>query len=111
MRKRRADSSVKAAVEAYLDGVRLEGAQKPLGALAVVLAESLGAAPGYARGKLARELRELLTVLDAQGGQGVGVGGAAGGAAGGERAARAAAGMGGRCLAGRSSASSSRRIR
>jgi hypothetical protein len=53
-------------VEAYLDGVRLEGAQKPLGALAVVLAESLEAAPEYARGRLARELRELLVNLDEQ---------------------------------------------
>jgi hypothetical protein len=61
---RKKPDSVKAAVEAYLDGVRLEGAQKPLGALAIVLAESLENAPEYAKGKLARELRELLVDLD-----------------------------------------------
>jgi hypothetical protein len=34
--------------------------------LAVLLAESLEVAPPYARGKLARELRELLVNLDEQ---------------------------------------------
>jgi hypothetical protein len=57
MRKRKADSSVNAEVSAYVDGLALEGAQKPLATVAVLLAESLEAAPGYARARLARELR------------------------------------------------------
>jgi hypothetical protein len=64
--KRKADGSVKQAVSGYLDGLSLEGAGKPLAAVAVLLAESLEAAPEYARGRLARELRELLVNLDEQ---------------------------------------------
>ena len=38
----------------------------PLAATALLLAESLEAAPEYARARLARELRDLLTELDAK---------------------------------------------
>jgi hypothetical protein len=62
--KRKADSSVKQAVAGYMAELSLDGAGKPLAAIAVVLAKSLEAAPEYARGRLARELRELLTDLD-----------------------------------------------
>jgi hypothetical protein len=64
--KRKADSSVKQAVAGYMAELSLDGAGKPLAAIAVVLAKSLEAAPEYARGRLARELRELLTDLDEQ---------------------------------------------
>jgi hypothetical protein len=64
--KRKADSSVKAAVQGYMAELTLVGAGKPLAAIAVLLAESLEAAPEYARGRLARELRELLVNLDEQ---------------------------------------------
>jgi hypothetical protein len=66
MGKRKADSSVKQAVAGYMSELTLVGAGKPLAALAVLLAESLEVAPPYARGKLARELRELLVNLDEQ---------------------------------------------
>jgi hypothetical protein len=56
---------VKVATAAYLAELRLEGAQKPLASLAMVLAESLEAAPEYARARLAKELRDLLTDLEA----------------------------------------------
>jgi hypothetical protein len=65
--KRKADnSSVKEAVAGYMAELTLVGAGKPLAAIAVLLAESLEAAPEYARGRLARELRELLVNLDEQ---------------------------------------------
>jgi hypothetical protein len=64
--RRKADSSVKAAVAGYMAELSLVGAGKPLAAIAVLLAESLEAAPEYARGRLAKELRELLVNLDEQ---------------------------------------------
>jgi hypothetical protein len=64
--KRKPDSSVKQAVAGYMAELTLVGAGKPLAAIAVLLAESLEAAPEYARGRLARELRELLVNLDEQ---------------------------------------------
>jgi hypothetical protein len=66
LEQEKADSSVKAAVAGYMVELALDGAGKPLAALAVLLAESLEVAPPYARGKLARELRELLVNLDEQ---------------------------------------------
>jgi hypothetical protein len=63
---KRADSGVTGAVEAYLGGLSLDGAQKPLASVAWLLAESLEAAPPYARARLARELHDLLTELEAR---------------------------------------------
>jgi hypothetical protein len=57
---------VVAAVEAYLGGLCLDGAQRPLASVARLLAESLEAAPPYARARLARELHDLLTELEAE---------------------------------------------
>jgi signal transduction histidine kinase len=53
-------------VEAYLGELCLEGAQRPLASVALLLAESLEAAPEYARARLARELHDLLAELEAQ---------------------------------------------
>jgi hypothetical protein len=64
--RKKAGNSMKAAVAGYMAELSLEGAGKPLAAIAVLLAESLEAAPEYARGRLARELRELLVNLDEQ---------------------------------------------
>jgi hypothetical protein len=64
--RKKTDSSVRAAVAGYMAELSLDGAGKPLAAIAVLLAESLEAAPEYARGRLARELRELLVNLDEQ---------------------------------------------
>jgi hypothetical protein len=64
--KKKADTSVIQAVDAYLGGIRLEGAQNALAAVARLLAASLEEAPGYARARLAHELRDLLTELGAQ---------------------------------------------
>jgi hypothetical protein len=51
------------AVTEFLAGLRLSGSERVLGALAIALAEAMDSAPGYAKGKLARELREILTEL------------------------------------------------
>jgi hypothetical protein len=64
-RKQAEGSSVVEAVAKFLDGLNLNGAQKPLASVARLLAESLEAAPEYARARLARELHDLLTEFDA----------------------------------------------
>jgi hypothetical protein len=51
---------------AYLDGLDLDGAQKPLASVAVLLARSLEDAPSYARARIARELRDIIVELEAQ---------------------------------------------
>lgn len=56
--------SLPVAVETYLNETALNGAQQPLAALARLLAESLEAAPPYARASLARQLRDLLADLE-----------------------------------------------
>jgi hypothetical protein len=62
---KKSPNGVPAAVAAYLDGgVKLQGAQVPLAAVARILAESLEAAPPYARASLARQLRDLLIDLE-----------------------------------------------
>jgi len=57
------EPGISAAAERFLADLRLSGSEEVLGALAVVLAESMEAAPVYARGKLARELREVVAEL------------------------------------------------
>lgn len=51
------------AVTDFLNGLRLSGSERVLGALALALAEGMDASPSYAKGKLARELREVLAEL------------------------------------------------
>jgi hypothetical protein len=51
------------AVTDFLAGLRLTGSERVLGALALALAEGMDASPAYAKGKLARELREVLAEL------------------------------------------------
>ena len=51
------------AVKDFLAGLRLTGSERVLAALAIALAEAMDAAPGYAKGKIAHELREVLEVL------------------------------------------------
>jgi hypothetical protein len=58
--------TVTSSVEAYLASLPLTGAQKPLASTAIILAQSLEDAPGYARARLAKELRDLIVELDAQ---------------------------------------------
>jgi hypothetical protein len=48
-------ASIIPAVKGHLDELTLNGGQKPIAATAIVLAESLEAAPEYARARLARE--------------------------------------------------------
>jgi hypothetical protein len=60
------EPAVTEAVNAYLADLDSSGAQKPLASVARLLAESLEAAPEYARARLAKELREILTELDRQ---------------------------------------------
>jgi hypothetical protein len=66
MARKGAEDGVTGAVEAYLADLPLNGAQRPLASVARLLAESLEAAPPYARARLARELHDLLTELEAQ---------------------------------------------
>jgi hypothetical protein len=47
----------------FLADLRLSGSERVLGALAIALAEGMDASPPYAKGKLARELREILAEL------------------------------------------------
>jgi hypothetical protein len=51
------------AVASFLADLRLSGSEAVLGSLALSLAEAMEEAPLYARGKLARELREVLVLL------------------------------------------------
>ena len=51
------------AVLDFLADLRLDGSERVLGALAIALAEGMDASPPYAKGKLARELREIMAVL------------------------------------------------
>jgi hypothetical protein len=54
------------AVDEYLGELRLEGAQNVSAAIARLLAASLDGAPGYARARLAHQLRDLLAELAAE---------------------------------------------
>jgi hypothetical protein len=66
MTKKKPDTAVTTAVDEYVSGLSLEGAQKPLASIARLLAESIESAPLYARANLSRQLRELLTGLAAE---------------------------------------------
>jgi hypothetical protein len=55
-----------AAVEGFVAGLELEGAEDVLGRVAVDLAGALEEAPLYAKARLARELRELVAQLKVQ---------------------------------------------
>ena len=54
---------VTVAVTDFLAGLRLTGSERVLGALALALAAGMDESPAYAKGKLARELREVLAEL------------------------------------------------
>ena len=51
------------AVTDFLAALRHTGSERVLGALALALAEGIDASSAYAKGKLARELREILADL------------------------------------------------
>jgi hypothetical protein len=61
--QKRSHNAMTFAVTDFLAGLRLTGSERVLGALALALAEAMDAAPGYAKGKIARELREVLAEL------------------------------------------------
>ena len=58
-------SGVSVAVVDFLADLPLDGSERVLGALAIALAENMEAAPLYAQGKIARELREIVAELRA----------------------------------------------
>jgi hypothetical protein len=58
------DEALTVAVTDFLAELRLSRSERVLGALALALAEGMDASPPYAKGKLARELREVLTRLE-----------------------------------------------
>ena len=66
MTKKKPDTAVTSAVDDYVSGLSLEGAQKPLASMARLLAEAIESAPLYAKAALSPQLRELLTDLAAE---------------------------------------------
>ena len=63
MTQKKSSEAMTVAVTDFLAGLRLTGSERVLGALALALAEGMDASPAYAKGKLARELREILVEL------------------------------------------------
>jgi hypothetical protein len=61
--QKKSDGELSAVVERFLACLRLSGSEEVLGALALALAKGIDASPAYAKGKLARELREVLAEL------------------------------------------------
>ena len=61
--EKKSQDAITFAVTAFLADLRLSGSERVLGALAIALAEGMDASPAYAKGKLARELREVLALL------------------------------------------------
>jgi hypothetical protein len=61
--EKKSQDAITFAVTAFLADLRLSGSERVLGALAIALAEAMDSAPGYAKGKLVRELREVLVLL------------------------------------------------
>jgi hypothetical protein len=57
------EEALTVAVTDFLAELRLSRSERVLGALALALAEGMDASPPYAKGKLARELREVPSVL------------------------------------------------
>jgi hypothetical protein len=55
--------AITVAVADFLADLRLSGSERVLGALALALAKGWTDSPAYAKGKLARELREILAEL------------------------------------------------
>jgi hypothetical protein len=63
MTQKKSPEAITVAVTDFLAGLRLTGSERVLGALALALAEGMDASPAYAKGKLARELREVMAEL------------------------------------------------
>ena len=63
MTEKKSHTAITVAVTDFLLDLRLDGSERVLGALALALAEGMDASPAYAKGKLARELREVLAEL------------------------------------------------
>jgi hypothetical protein len=61
--EKKGQGAITVAVADFLADLRLSGSERVLGALALALAEGVDDSPAYARGKLARELREVLAEL------------------------------------------------
>ena len=61
--EKKGDGAITVAVADFLADLRLHGSERVLGALALALAEGMDDSPAYAKGKLARELREVLAEL------------------------------------------------
>jgi hypothetical protein len=61
--EKKSGGALTVAVTDFLADLRLTGSERVLGTLALALAEGMDASPAYAKGKLARELREILAEL------------------------------------------------
>lgn len=61
--EKKSQNGITFAVTDFLAGLRLSGSERVLGALAIALAQGMDSSPPYAKGKLAHELREILTEL------------------------------------------------
>lgn len=62
--KDRSQPGLAAAVESFVAGLELEGAENVVGLLAIELARALQEAPEYAKARLAHELRDCVTGLE-----------------------------------------------
>ena len=60
---RKSPEAMTVAVTDFLAALRHTGSERVLGAVALALAEGMDASSAYAKGKLARELREILADL------------------------------------------------
>ena len=63
MTEKKSHGAITVAVTDFLADLRLSGSERVLCALALALAEGMDESPAYAKGKLARELREILAEL------------------------------------------------
>jgi hypothetical protein len=61
--QKKAQTAITFAVTDFLSGLRLTGSERVLGALAIELAGAMDVTPGYAKGKIARKLREIIAEL------------------------------------------------
>ena len=61
--EKKGHGAITVAVADFLADLRLSGSERVLGALALSVADGMDASPPYAKGRLARELRDIIAEL------------------------------------------------